>query len=95
MMMEMPEAKSAAKALYLQAAALAGREVSPFSPERLVDIVNQGFSKVTSDRRGEAVANLLRLIAMTLELAQQSGHAMLQETDVDAAHKTICPVYPF
>ena len=53
------------KAIYLEPAALAGREVEPDSPEALVSFVRDGFEKVTRgdpERKPEAVANLLRLL---------------------------------
>lgn len=93
--MNKSEAKTAIKALYLQSAALAGFEVGPNSPERLVTIVNQGFVKVKPNRKAEAVANVLRLLAMTLELAEKNGDTQLHESSVDAAQTKVCPVYPF
>jgi hypothetical protein len=93
--MERTEAKSAVKALYLQAAALAGFEVTKDSPERLSGLVEEGFGNVEVSRRPEAVANVLRLIAETLELAQRSGDTVLSESNVDAAQDSLCPVYPF
>jgi hypothetical protein len=93
--MEKAEAKSSVKALYLQAAALAGLEVGPDSPERLASIVEEGFRKVSVTRRPEAVANTLRLIAATVESAQKRGDKMLHETNVDAGQDEVCPVYPF
>ena len=93
--MEKPEAKSAVKALYLQAAALAGLEVGPHSPEHLIGIVERGFTMVTANRRPEAVANLLRLLAATIESAQNRGDKMLHEDNVKAGEDEVCPVYPF
>lgn len=93
--MELAEAKSGVKAVYLQAASLAGFEVGPDSPERLVALVAKGFKKVTRARRPEAVANTLRVIAATLEHAQKSHAKRLRETDVDEGRKSVCPVYPF
>jgi hypothetical protein len=93
--MEKAEAKSAVKSLYLQAASLAGFEVTAESPERLSQFVDEGFTRVTASRRPEAAANVLRLIAMTLELAQESGAIILSELNVDAAKDKVCPVYPF
>ena len=93
--MEKSEAKSTAKAIYLQAAALAGFEVRPDSPERLADIVEQGYANVDAKRRPEAAANALRLIALTLELAQTRGDTILSEKNVAEAQKKLCPVYPF
>ena len=93
--MEKAEAKSAVKALYLQAAALAGLEVGPDSPERLASIIEEGFKKVSAARRPEAVANTLRLIAATVESAQRRGDKMLHEGNVEAGREEVCPVYPF
>jgi hypothetical protein len=93
--MERAEAKSAVKALYLQAAALAGFEVTQQSPERLSDLVEEGFGNVDAARRPEAVANVLMLIAETLKLAQSSGDTVLSDSNVDAAKESLCPVYPF
>lgn len=93
--MEQAEAKSAAKALYLQAAAMAGLEVSPMSPEKLAMIVTRGFAKVERKRRPEAVGNLLKLLAATLQSAQDKSATKLQEEDVKAGHNKVCPVYPF
>ena len=93
--MNISEAKSAVKAIYLQSAALAGFEVGPFSPERFVGLIDQGFSKVEDDRRPEAVASVLRVIAATLEEAQKAGDTQLHESSVDAGKQKVCPVYPF
>jgi len=93
--MEKSEAKSAVKSLYLQSAALAGLEVSPQSPEQLILIVDQGFDSVESERKPTAVASVLRLIAMTLEVAETQGDKMLHEGNVTAAQNKICPIYPF
>lgn len=93
--MEKSEAKSATKALYLQAAALAGLEVSDRSPEMLLEVVVPGFSKIAAKRRPEAVANLLRLLAATLETAQAKRASMLHEEHVKGGQDKVCPVYPF
>jgi hypothetical protein len=93
--MELAEAKSAVKAVYLQAASLAGLEVSPDSPERLAQLVADAFTKVKAKRRPEAVANALRVIAATLDVAQKSGTKTLHESDVEAGKQRVCPVYPF
>lgn len=93
--MEKPEAKSAIKAVYLQAAALAGLEVGPDSPEHLVRVVEPGFRRIIPKRRPEAVANLLRLLAATIESAQKRGDKMLHESNVEAGKQDVCPVYPF
>jgi hypothetical protein len=102
--MDIREARSGAKALYLQAASLSGLEVSPTSPEALAGIVAQGFDRVAVDesnpspeahRRPEAVANLLRLIAASLQDAQDKRAPVLQEAQVEAGRESVCPVYPF
>lgn len=93
--MERSEAKSAVKALYLQSAALAGLEVSPISPERLIEIVDAGFDKVEPNRRPTAVANTLRLVAATLESAETRGDKTLHEEDIKAGQEKVCPIYPF
>ena len=93
--MEVNEAKSAIKAIYLQSAAMAGYEVASSSPERLADLVQEGFGKVESGRRPEAVANLLKVVAATLEYAQEQRSSMLHEKDVDGGRGKVCPVYPF
>ncbi|HET9765869.1 MAG TPA: hypothetical protein VFS60_03420 [Thermoanaerobaculia bacterium] len=95
--MEKSEAKSSAKALYLQAAALAGFEVEPYSAERMSEIIEEFYAKVKPKRRPEAVANLLRLIAHTVQLAGEAGSTRLQESSVDAGREKLCdpPVYPF
>jgi hypothetical protein len=79
----------------LQAAALAGLEVGPNSPEHLSGIVDRGFTKVAAKRRPEAVANLLRLLAATIESAQKRGDKVLHEDNVKAGEDKVCPVYPF
>jgi hypothetical protein len=94
-MLDIKEAKSAVKALYLQAASLSGFEVRPFSPERFAELVQKGFKNIHKTRRPEAVANILKVIAATLETAQQKGVTILGEEDVDAGKDKICPVYPF
>jgi hypothetical protein len=93
--MERSEAKSAVKALYLQSAAIAGMEVRPQSPERFADIVQAAFERVEPNRHARAVSSALRLIARTLELAEEQGVTMLGESDVDKASEDICPIYPF
>lgn len=93
--MEKSEVKTSVKAIYLQAAALAGFEVGPNSPERLVKLVELGFAKVDPNHKAEAVANVLRIVAMTLELAEKNNEKQLQESSVDAARDRVCPVYPF
>ncbi len=93
--MEIPEAKSAVKALYLQSAALAGLEVSTASPEALGRLVENGFDKVDSKRHPTAIANVLRIIAVTLEMAEARGDNTLHENSVEQASEKICPIYPF
>jgi len=93
--METAEAKSAIKALYLQAAALAGLEVSFNSPEQLLKTIQPAFKRVEARRRPEAVANLLRLLARTLDLAQERQLTKLREEEVRDARDNVCPVYPF
>jgi hypothetical protein len=93
--MEQIEARSAVKSIYLLAASLAGLEVSSQSPEQLVALVDRGFNSVKANRRPEAVANLLRVVAMTLQLAQERGEPILHEGSVPQASDKVCPVYPF
>ena len=95
MIMELHESKTASKALYLQAAALSGLSVSPDSPERLADIVYEGYYKVADNYKPKAVANLLRLIAATLDIAQENNDSTLFESTVNSAQTRVCPVYPF
>ena len=77
--MELVEATSLTKALLLNAASMAGLEVSPYSPERFVDQVKRAFDNkaVHGRRRPEAVANLLKWMAATLEVAQQKGEGVV------------------
>ena len=89
------EVMSGVKALYLQAASLSGLAVSPDSPERLAELTRVGFSKIVPERRPEAVANVLRVIASTLEAAQDGGEMTLDGHSIDAGLKDVCPVYPF
>jgi hypothetical protein len=93
--MELMEAKSAAKALYLQSAAMAGLEVSESSPEALGSLIDDSFRRVESSRRPTAIANLLHLIATALELAEARGDNRLHEYSVSEASSKICPIYPF
>lgn len=69
------ESKSRVKAPFLQAASLGGLEVSAKSPERLVQLVENGFAKVKPERLPEAVANPLKVIAETLIVGQET-HAI-------------------
>src|SRR5258706_13780177 len=96
-MLDIIEAKTAAKAIFLQAAILSGFEVSNESPEKVSDLVAEGFEKVMYEqhRRPEAVANILRVIAATLELAQLHRDTKLFETSVQRGRTKVCPVYPF
>ena len=93
--MNQREARSSVKALYAQAAAVAGLGVSLDSTARLLDYVAPGFRLVEGKRRPEATANLLRLMAGALESAQERGDSILNEEDADAGHDKVCPVYPF
>jgi hypothetical protein len=94
-MLNIKEAKTGVKALFLQAAALSGLEVSPDSPQRFADMVSNGFSKVTPERQPEAVANLLKVMSETLLYAQENNITMLNETTVEQGKKRVCPVFPF
>lgn len=94
-MLNISEARSGVKALFLQAASLSGLEVTEQSPERLVALVNKGFPIVSSERQPEAVANILRVIAETLMFAQNHNVTKLSEGTVDAGKEKVCPVYPF
>ena len=85
--METIEATSSAKALYLQAAALGGVEVSSSSLDRLIDVIGPGFEKVEDSRRLEAVANLLALIGAALMWAQETGESTLNEGNVEKARE--------
>jgi hypothetical protein len=76
-------------------AAASGLEVSPASPEVLSEIVDAGFHKVEPIHRPAAIANILRLIAVTLEIAETQGDKMLHEGNVMAARDKLCPIYPF
>lgn len=95
--MELVEATSLTKAILLSAASMAGLEVSPYSPERFVDQVKRAFDNKTvhGKRRPEAVANLLRWMAATLEVAQQKGESQISEKTADEGREKICPVFPF
>jgi hypothetical protein len=93
--MEISEAKSAVKALYLQSAALAGLEVSAESPEALGRLVENGFNRVDANRHPTAIASVLRVIAATLEMAEARGDNTLHENSVDEASEQVCPIYPF
>jgi hypothetical protein len=90
------EAASSAKALYLQAAALAGKEVAPESPERLANIVGDAFEKMHGDesRRREAVGNLLKLLAAVIESPMPQDDKYHEDNVIEGQQKT-CPVYPF
>jgi len=95
--MERSEATSIARALVLSSASLAGLEVAAQAPERFAVAVRKAFdiSGVTGKRRPEAVGNLLRWIAATLEVAQEQGESVVSESTVDKGHERICPVWPF
>jgi hypothetical protein len=93
-MLDINEAKTAAKALYLQAASMSGFEVSDQSPSRISDLVQEWFLEVDVKRRPEAVASILKVIAATLIEAQKSHATMLHEGDVDRGKEKACPIYP-
>jgi hypothetical protein len=95
--MELIEAGSLTKAILLSTASLAGLEVSPQSPERFVVRVREAFERpgVQGSRRPEAVANLLRWMAATLEIAQQQGKHEISESTADAGREKVCPIFPF
>jgi hypothetical protein len=93
--MEISEAKSAIKALYLQSAALAGLEVSSASPEAFDRLVEDGFNRVDSRRHPTAVASVLRVVAVALEMAEARGDYTLHEYSVQEASDKVCPIYPF
>lgn len=88
------EATSTAKAIYLQSAAMAGKEVGPNSPETLADIVRKNFDRVKEPERQKAVGLFLRLVAAVIEspIAPDNKY---HETNVWEGHKETCPVYPF
>ena len=93
--MEITEARTAVKALYLQSAALAGLEVSEASPEALSVLVGIGFDRVDAKRHPSAIASVLRVIAVALEMAEARGDNKLHETSIDEARDKVCPIYPF
>ena len=93
--MNKSEARSGVKALYLQAASLAGLEVTPDSPERLCYFVDEGFDKVEEHRRPEAVANILKLLSASLMAAQENKLSVMGEDTIEAGENNTCPVYPF
>lgn len=92
---DVAQARSGAKSVYLAAAALAKLDVSPESPEEIAALVDQGFHQVEPNRRPDAVASLLRVIAAALESAQANGLGVLHESDVKFGRQKVCPVYPF
>ena len=94
-MITVNEAKSLAKSIYLQSASMSGFDVSEQSPTSLSNLVEQSYSEVIESRRPEAVANLLRVIAATLEEAQKSGESRLGENSISKGRGKVCPVYPF
>jgi hypothetical protein len=89
------KAVSITRSLYVRAATLAGMRVSSDSAHRLGEIVVAGYSLVEEEKRGLAVANLLRVMAEALEQTESSGKHVLRESSVKAAQDKICPVYPF
>ena len=94
-MLNIKEAKSGVKALFFQAASLSGLEVTAESPERFVELIDEGFSKITPNRQPEVVANLLKVIAATLMYAQENNILKISESTVDEGKEKVCPVYPF
>jgi hypothetical protein len=95
--MELIEAQNTSKSLLLASASLAGLAVSPESPERFAEMVGTavGEKRIASARRPEAVANLLRWIAATLEVAQERKASTISESIAEAGREKVCPVYPF
>lgn len=94
-MVNVKEAKIIAKSIYLQSASLSGFDVSEESPNALTYLIEQSYTKVEKSRRPEAVANMLRVIAATLEAAQQNGDKRLGEGSISKGREKVCPVYPF
>jgi len=92
--MTIEEAASGAKALYLQAACLAGKEVAPDSPDELANVVRHNFKRVEEPQRREAVGNLLRLLAAVIESPMEPDDRY-HESNVIAGREKTCPVYPF
>lgn len=91
------EAASSAKAVYLQVAAMAGKEVASESPEALADIVREAFdemNKKKEPRRQKAVGNFLRLLAAVIESPMQPDDRYHEDNVAEGKAKT-CPVYPF
>lgn len=95
--MDKAEAASAVRGIVHLSASLAGLEASSHSPERFVAQVRIAIdrNKVEESRRPEAIGNLLRWIAATLDEAQSTGAKTLSESTADAAKEKVCPVYPF
>jgi hypothetical protein len=93
--MNQREARSSIKALYVQAAAVAGLDTGYRSADRLIELISEGFRLVEAKRRPEATANLLRLMAEALDSAQKRGEGTLGEQDAENAHEKLCPIYPF
>lgn len=93
--MEIHEARSGVKALFLQAASLAGVEVHPNAPEELAHLVDDGLERVKRSRQPEAVANLLQVIAATLWLTQENRDETIKPDTIKHAKSKICPVFPF
>ncbi len=89
------EAKSLAKSIYLQSAALSGLEVSEKSPTALANLIDDAYQSIKINRQPEAVANMLKVIAATLEEAQFRGESQLGETSIRRGSNKVCPVYPF
>jgi len=61
---------------------MSGLEVSERSPQALASLVDNAYFKVMEHRRPEAVANMLKVIAATLEEAQSRGESKLGENSV-------------
>lgn len=88
------EAISTAKAIYLQSAALVGKEVGPNSPEVLADVVRQNFDRVQEPERQKAVGHFLRFLAAVIE-SPIAADNKYHESNVWAGREKTCPVFPF
>ena len=88
------EAASSAKAVYLQAASMAGKEVASDSPEALAEIVRNAFDKVEKSHRQQAVGSFLRLLAAVIE-SPIGPDNRYHESNVHEGSDKTCPVYPF
>ena len=94
-MMELIEAKSIAKSIFLQSASLSRLDVNERSVTELSNLVEEAYAKVDEERRPEAVSNLLRVIAATLEETQNVGQSSLGEDSNSRGKTKVCPIYPF